>query len=117
MTNNTKPIIDGKSFFDYPEKEKKEIITEAAKEANEAQREFMEGQHTENSVPWEDEFDKEFVWNDKKGYTFVNESGKQRVKAFIKAQIATAVQEERKRIVLCRSNPARSCESRYCKIL
>lgn len=45
MTNNTKPIIDGKSFFDYPEKEKKEIITEAAIESSKEMQKVMSTQN------------------------------------------------------------------------
>lgn len=38
----TPPVSEGKSFFDLPENEKREIVEKAAQDSNKAQQEFME---------------------------------------------------------------------------
>lgn len=124
MTNNTKPIIDGKSFFDYSEKEKKEIITEAAKESSKEMQKIMSSDMSTNdkqlsdlgcgrhpigeqcecvgyavteATTWEERFDKTYNKErfDEIGFVFEDF---EHVKLFLKSEIATAVQEERKRI-------------------
>lgn len=115
MTNNTKPIIDGKSFFDYPEKEKKEIITEAAIESSKEMQKVMSTQNKnlssdmstndkQLSENWIDDIDEliqsELIYS--RGGQVVGIRStllRDKMIEYFTPQIATAVQEERKRIV------------------